>query len=87
MNRSFDDKNDTETENLMNRRHPCVAAPAGFAVSSKSAELKIARKQVPIGSLEKVLHTSPLWCTATVALIAAVGIVQPESEIDQYSFR
>jgi serine/threonine protein kinase len=65
----------TEIEKLMNLKHPCLAAPFGFIVSSTWTELKIVRTYYPIGSLEEVLQTSPSWWTVTVKSIAVVGIV------------
>jgi serine/threonine protein kinase len=66
---------ENEIEALMNLRHPCVAAPYGFVVSSNWTELKIARAYAPIGSLEEILQTSPSWWTATMKSIVVVGIV------------
>jgi serine/threonine protein kinase len=63
-----------EIEKLMNLKHPCVAAHFGFVVSSTWTELKIVRAYAPIGSLEDILQTSPLWWTATARSIAVVGI-------------
>jgi serine/threonine protein kinase len=59
----------------MNLKHPCIAAPFGFIVSSTWTELKIARAYSPIGSLEEVLQTSPSWWTMTMKSIAVAGIV------------
>jgi hypothetical protein len=50
-----------EIEKLMNLRHPCVAATFGFIVSLNWTELKIVRAYAGMGSLEKVLQTSPPW--------------------------
>jgi serine/threonine protein kinase len=61
-------------EKLMNLKHPCVAAPFGFVVSSTWMELKIVRAYAPIGLLEEVLQTSPSWWTVTAKSIAVVGI-------------
>jgi hypothetical protein len=83
----FDVDNETETEKLRNRRHPCVAVPVGFAVSSNGTKLKSAHKKAPISSLDEVLQTSPSWWTATLTLIAVMGTAQLESEINQGSFR
>jgi serine/threonine-protein kinase len=80
----FDVKNGSESENRpaiqneiekqMNLKHPCVAPPFGFVVSSTWTELKIVRAYAPIGSLEEVLQTSPSWWTVTVKSIAVAGI-------------
>jgi serine/threonine-protein kinase len=61
-------------EKLMNLKHPCVAVPFGFVVSSTWTELKMVRTYARIGLLEEVLQTSPSWWTATVKSIAVVGI-------------
>jgi serine/threonine protein kinase len=64
-----------EIEKMMNLRHPCVATPFGFVLSSNWRELKIVRVYDGFDSLEKVLQTSPSWWTATAKSIAIVGIV------------
>jgi hypothetical protein len=61
-------------EKLMNLRHPCIAAPLGFVVSSNETELKIARAYHRIGSLEEVLQTHPPWWTATAKSIVVAGM-------------
>jgi serine/threonine protein kinase len=81
---SFDVENGSESENrleiqneiekLMNLRHPCIASPFGFVVSSTWTELNIARAYVRIGSLEEILQTHPPWWTATAKSIAVAGI-------------
>jgi serine/threonine protein kinase len=65
----------SEIEKQMNLKHPCVAAPFGFVISSNWTALKIVRVYSPIGSLEKVLQTSPSWWTMTMKSITVVGIV------------
>jgi serine/threonine protein kinase len=58
----------------MNLKHPRVAAPFEFVVSSIWTELKIVRAYAPLGSLEEVLQTSPSWWTVTMKSIAVAGI-------------
>jgi serine/threonine protein kinase len=67
-----------EIENLINLRHPCIAAPIGFVVpreSSRSQELKIARLSVEGCSLAEVISINPVWWTATVKSQTVAGIV------------
>jgi hypothetical protein len=64
-----------EIEKLMNLKHPCVATPFGFVVSSRWTELKLVRAYSSIGSLETVLQRSPSWWAMTAKSIAVVWIV------------
>jgi hypothetical protein len=67
-----------ELENLINLRHPCIAAPIGFvfpAESEISRELKIIELHGDGNSLSEVISTNPEWWTATVKAKAVVGLV------------
>jgi serine/threonine protein kinase len=75
-----------EIEKLMNLKHPCVAAPFGFVVSSTWTELKLVRAYAPIGSLEEILQTSPSWWTATARSIAVVGIALGMRFVHSFGF-
>jgi serine/threonine protein kinase len=93
---SFDVENGSESDNRlgiqneietqMNLKHPCIAAPFGFVVSSTWTELKIARAYTSIGSLEEVLQTSPSWWTATAKSIAVVGIALGMRFVHNFGF-
>jgi hypothetical protein len=53
---------ETEIENLINLRHPCIASPIGFAVRTESGspqELKIVRLYLEGSSLSEVLSVNP----------------------------
>jgi serine/threonine protein kinase len=70
-------KIENEIENLVNLRHPLIAAPIGFALMGKSAgvrELKIARSYGQSGTLAEVITAPPPWWTPTAKAKAAVGI-------------
>jgi hypothetical protein len=67
-----------EIENLINLRHPCIAAPIGFAFRIESGirrELKIVRKYLEGCSLLEVISVNPHWWTSTVKAKAIAGIV------------
>jgi serine/threonine protein kinase len=69
---------ENEIENLLNLRHPCIAAPIGFvfpAESAASPELKLVRLHVDGPSLSEVISVSPEWWTATAKAKAVAGIV------------
>jgi serine/threonine protein kinase len=70
----------------MNLKHPCVASPFGFVVSSTWTELKLVRAYAPIGSLEEILQTSPSWWTATARSIAVVGIALGMRFVHSFGF-
>jgi serine/threonine protein kinase len=65
----------SEIEEPMNLKHPDVAGPFGFVVSSNCTELKVVRAYPRIGSLKTVLQTAPSWWTMTAKSIAITGIV------------
>jgi serine/threonine protein kinase len=65
-------------ENLLNLRHPCIAAPIGFVVpieSGRPQELKIVRLYLEGCSLSEILSINPIWWTSTVKAKAVTGIV------------
>jgi hypothetical protein len=65
-------------ENLINLRHPCIAAPIGFVVSIESGslqELKIVRLYSEGWSLAEVIFGNPEWWTSTVKAKIVAGIV------------
>jgi serine/threonine protein kinase len=67
-----------ELNQLMNLRHPCIAAPIGFVFPdelSESQELKIVRLYVEGISLAEVISRNPVWWTATAKAKAVAGIV------------
>jgi serine/threonine protein kinase len=67
-----------EIENLMNLRHPCIAAPIGYVLpidSGSSEELKIVRLYLEGCSLSEVLSVNPVWWTSTVKAKVVAGIV------------
>jgi hypothetical protein len=66
------DEVEREIENLSNLRHPLIAAPIGFALSSP--ELKIGRLHAAGGSLAEVVSSKPVWWTPTAKAEAVVGI-------------
>jgi hypothetical protein len=61
-------------ENLINLRHPCIAAPIGFIFSSESRELKVVRLYSESASLAEVLSAKPAWWTATAKAKAVLGL-------------
>jgi hypothetical protein len=67
---------DREIENLLNLRHPLIAAPIGFGFSAGEGkrELKIWRLHAAGGSLAEVVSSKPLWWTPTAKAEAIVGI-------------
>jgi serine/threonine protein kinase len=69
---------ENEIENLINLRHPCIAAPIGFVVGIESGsqrELKIVRMYLEGCSLLEVVSVNPIWWTSTVKAKAVAGIV------------
>jgi hypothetical protein len=59
---------ENEIENLLDLRHPCIAAPIGFVSPSKSEilrELKMVGLNWDGDSLAEVISKSPEWWTAT----------------------
>jgi hypothetical protein len=65
-------------ENLINLRHPCIAAPIGFVFPIESDsrwELKIVRLYLEGCSLLEVISVNPVWWTSTVKAKAIAGIV------------
>jgi hypothetical protein len=65
-----------EIEKWLNLRHPCIAAPIGFAVSGGggAAELRAVRPCAEGGSLAEVLARPPPRWTATAKAIAVAGL-------------
>jgi hypothetical protein len=61
-----------EMENVLNLRHPLIAAPIGFGVAE--GELKIGRLHATGGSLAEVGSAGPVWWTPTAKAEAVVGI-------------
>jgi serine/threonine protein kinase len=69
---------ENEIENLINLRHPCIAAPIGFVFpigSGSRRELKIVRLYLEGRSLAGVLSVNPVWWTSTVKAKVIAGIV------------
>jgi serine/threonine protein kinase len=69
---------ENEIENLINLRHPCIAAPIGFVFpieSGRPRELKIVRLYFEGCSLAKVVSVNPVWWTSTVKAKTVTGIV------------
>jgi hypothetical protein len=69
---------ESEIENLINLRHPCITAPIGFVLPIESRsreELKIVRMYLEGCSLLEVVSLNPLWWTSTVKAKAIAGIV------------
>jgi hypothetical protein len=67
-----------ELENLINLRHPCIAAPIGFVVRIESGsweELKIVRMYLEGSSLSEILSVDPMWWTSTIKAKVVSGIV------------
>jgi predicted metal-binding protein len=67
-----------ELENLINLRHPCIAALIGFVFRSESRnpqELNIVRLYSEGSSLAEILSVNPVWWTSTVKAKAVAGIV------------
>jgi serine/threonine protein kinase len=67
-----------QMENLINLRHPCIAAPIGFVFPIESGslqEMKIVEWYSQGCSLAEVLSVRPVWWTSTVKAKAIVGIV------------
>jgi serine/threonine protein kinase len=67
-----------EIENLINLRHPCIAAPIGFIfriTSGSRRELNIVRMYLEGCSLSEVVSVNPKWWTSTVKAKAIAGIV------------
>jgi hypothetical protein len=66
-------------ERQLNLRHPCIAAPIGFAVSggdgADAIELRALRLFVEGGSLADVVAVPPPRWTATAKAIAVAGLV------------
>jgi hypothetical protein len=65
------EKSQTENaiENLIDLRHPCIAAPIHFVIpieSDSAQELKIASLYSDGCSLTEVLSVNPVWWTSTV---------------------
>jgi serine/threonine protein kinase len=66
---------DLEIENLLNLRHPLIAAPIGFALSEGEGKLKIGRLHAAGGSLAEIISSGRAWWTPTAKAEAIVGIV------------
>jgi hypothetical protein len=69
---------ESEIENLINLRHPCIAAPIGFVFPIESGsrrELKIVRMYLEGCSLLEVVSIHPIWWTSTVKAKAVAGLV------------
>jgi serine/threonine protein kinase len=69
---------ESDIENLINLRHPCITAPIGFVFRIESGsrqELKIVRLYLEGCSLAEVLSVNPIWWTSTVKAKAIAGIV------------
>jgi serine/threonine protein kinase len=69
---------ENEIENLINLRHPCIAAPIGFIFpieTDSPQELKIVRLYLEGCSLSEVLSVRPAWWTSTVKAKVIAGIV------------
>jgi serine/threonine protein kinase len=67
-----------EIENLINLRHPCIAAPIGFVFPIETGnrhELNIVRMYLEGCSLLEVVSVNPIWWTSTVKAKAVAGIV------------
>jgi serine/threonine protein kinase len=67
-----------EIENLINLRHPCIAAPIGFVFPMESGnrlEFKIVRLYLEGYSLLEVISVHPLWWTSTVKAKVVAGLV------------
>jgi hypothetical protein len=64
-----------EIEQLINLRHPCIAAPIGFVDPSQCGALKIIRLHLGGGSLSDVFSFSPEWWTPTAKAKAVAGLV------------
>jgi serine/threonine protein kinase len=67
-----------EIENLINLRHPCIAAPIAFAFGIESGirrELKVVRMFLEGYSLMEVMSVTPFWWTSTVKAKAVAGLV------------
>jgi hypothetical protein len=64
-------------EKLLNLRHPCIAAPIGFAVSNAggdAVELRTVRPYAEGGSLADVLAGRPPQWTATAKAVAVAAL-------------
>jgi serine/threonine protein kinase len=69
---------ENEIQNLINLRHPCIAAPIGFISpieTDSPQELKIVRLYFEGCSLAEVLSVDPAWWTSTVKAKVVAGIV------------
>jgi serine/threonine protein kinase len=69
---------ESELENLINLRHPCIAGPIGFIFGIESdsrQELKIVRLYSEGCSLAEVFSIRPVWWTSTVKAKVVAGIV------------
>jgi serine/threonine protein kinase len=64
-----------EMEQLINLRHPCIAAPIGFVLESGSRELKIIGMYSESASLSEVIAANPAWWTPTAKAKAVAGLV------------
>jgi hypothetical protein len=75
--KSGESESEREVEKRLNLKHPCIAAPIGFVVSSAggdAAELRTVRPYAEGGSLADVLARGPPWWTATAEAMAVVGL-------------